>query len=102
MAALLWLGHFPPASVVIVGLITAFAGYTAVYALNDLIDCRVDKERMSFRDRSTDVPTVDEIRFGTRCSGAVVIRERILVVCDMAIVALAAHGGSTRFARVFS
>ena len=61
MAALLWLGHFPPASVVVIGLITAFAGYTAVYALNDLIDCRVDKERMSFRDRATDMPTVDEI-----------------------------------------
>lgn len=61
MAALLWLGHFPPFLVVIVGLITAFAGYTAVYALNDLIDHRVDKERMSFRDRSTDMPTVDEI-----------------------------------------
>ncbi|MGO9568875.1 MAG: UbiA family prenyltransferase [Desulfomonilaceae bacterium] len=61
MAALLWLGHFPPLLVVIVGLITAFAGYTAVYALNDLIDYRVDKERMSFRDRSTDMPTVDEI-----------------------------------------
>ena len=61
MAALLWLGHFPPFPVVIVGLITAFAGYTAVYALNDLIDHRVDKERMSFRDRSTDMPTVDEI-----------------------------------------
>jgi 4-hydroxybenzoate polyprenyltransferase len=61
MAALLWLGHFPPAGVVIVGLITAFAGYTAVYALNDLVDCRVDKERMSFRDRSTDIATVDEI-----------------------------------------
>jgi len=61
MAALLWLGHFPPASVVVIGLITAFASYTAVYALNDLIDCRVDKERMSFRDRATDMPTVDEI-----------------------------------------
>jgi 4-hydroxybenzoate polyprenyltransferase len=61
MAALLWLGHFPPAGTVIIGLITAFAGYTAVYALNDLIDYRVDKERMSLRDRSTDTPTVDEI-----------------------------------------
>jgi 4-hydroxybenzoate polyprenyltransferase len=61
MAALLWLGHFPPAGVTIIGLITAFAGYTAVYALNDLIDYRVDKERMSFRDRATDMPTVDEI-----------------------------------------
>ncbi len=61
MAALLWLGDFPPLPVTIVGLITAFAGYTAVYALNDLIDCRIDKERMSLRDRVTDTPTVDEI-----------------------------------------
>jgi 4-hydroxybenzoate polyprenyltransferase len=44
-AALLWLGRFPPADVVILGLITVFAGYTAVYALNDVIDYRVDKEK---------------------------------------------------------
>ncbi|MGA9752282.1 MAG: UbiA family prenyltransferase, partial [Acidobacteriota bacterium] len=61
MAALLCLGHFPPITVVIVGLITAFAGYTAVYALNDLVDHRVDKERLSLRERATDLPTLDEI-----------------------------------------
>jgi 4-hydroxybenzoate polyprenyltransferase len=44
-AALLWLGHFPPLKVVLIGTVTAFAGYTAVYALNDLVDCRVDKEK---------------------------------------------------------
>ncbi len=49
MAAMLWLGHFPSTSVVIVGLMTAFAGYTAVYALNDLVDCRVDRERLQLR-----------------------------------------------------
>ena len=46
MGALLWLGVFPPMSTVIVGLITAFAGYTAVYALNDIVDYRADKERV--------------------------------------------------------
>lgn len=46
MAALLWLGVFPPPTIVFLGLVTAFAGYTAVYALNDLIDYRVDKERV--------------------------------------------------------
>jgi 4-hydroxybenzoate polyprenyltransferase len=44
-AALLWLGEFPPANVVLIGLLTTFAGYTAVYALNDVVDYRVDKEK---------------------------------------------------------
>jgi len=52
MAALLWLGHFPPASVVLLGLFTAFAGYTTVYALNDLVDHRVDREKMDADDTS--------------------------------------------------
>ena len=41
-AVLLYLGGFPPVRVVIIGLMTAFAGYTAVYALNDIIDFRTD------------------------------------------------------------
>ena len=40
------LGTLPPLRVIILGLITAFAGYTAVYALNDLVDLRADKERL--------------------------------------------------------
>ncbi len=43
LAALLWYGAFPPLRTVLLGFITAFAGYTAVYALNDLMDYRVDK-----------------------------------------------------------
>jgi 4-hydroxybenzoate polyprenyltransferase len=46
-SALLWLGHFPPFHVVLIGLITTFAGYTAVYALNDVIDYKADKEQMA-------------------------------------------------------
>jgi 4-hydroxybenzoate polyprenyltransferase len=46
LGALLWLGRFPPLEVIILGLITTFAGYTAVYALNDVIDYRVDKEKI--------------------------------------------------------
>jgi 4-hydroxybenzoate polyprenyltransferase len=45
LAALLWLGGFPPAGIIALGLLTAFAGYTAVYALNDLVDYRVDQEK---------------------------------------------------------
>ena len=46
LAALLALGSFPPLRVVILGLITTFAGYTAVYALNDVIDYPVDKKKL--------------------------------------------------------
>lgn len=61
MAALLWLGHFPPLSVVVVGIITAFAGYTAVYALNDLVDCRVDQERLRLRQDGARLFDVDGV-----------------------------------------
>lgn len=46
LGALLWLGGFPSFEVILIGLITTFAGYTAVYALNDVIDYRVDKEKL--------------------------------------------------------
>ncbi|MEJ2637955.1 MAG: UbiA family prenyltransferase [Desulfosarcinaceae bacterium] len=46
LAALLCLGHFPPFSVVLLGLMTVFAGYSAVYALNDLVDYHTDQRKM--------------------------------------------------------
>ena len=45
-AALLWLGQLPPLKVVVLGLITTFAGYTCVYALNDVVDYQADKEKL--------------------------------------------------------
>ena len=47
VAALLCLGGFPPARVVMLGLITVFAGYTAIYALNDLVDYRTDLAKIA-------------------------------------------------------
>ncbi len=44
-AALLWLGALPPIEVVLIGLVTTFAGYTAVYAWNDVVDFQVDREK---------------------------------------------------------
>jgi 4-hydroxybenzoate polyprenyltransferase len=44
-AALLWLGAFPEPGIVLLGLLTTFAGYTAVYALNDVVGYRQDKEK---------------------------------------------------------
>jgi 4-hydroxybenzoate polyprenyltransferase len=46
VAALLCLGGFPPLGVTVLGLITVFAGYTAVYALNDVVDYRTDKAKI--------------------------------------------------------
>ena len=46
MAALLWLGEFPAPGTIIVGLVTVFAGYTAVYALNDVIGYRSDRAKL--------------------------------------------------------
>jgi len=46
LAALLCLGRFPSPVTTLVGLVTVFAGYTAVYALNDLVDYRTDSEKV--------------------------------------------------------
>ncbi|WP_243438464.1 UbiA family prenyltransferase [Fundidesulfovibrio soli] len=43
LAALLCLGGFPPLGLLCMALLTAFAGYTAVYAVNDIMDYRTDK-----------------------------------------------------------
>lgn len=46
VGALLWLGGAPPLPIALLGFITAFAGYTAVYALNDVVDYRVDRQKV--------------------------------------------------------
>jgi 4-hydroxybenzoate polyprenyltransferase len=46
LAALLCLGGLPSLEVTVLGLITVFAGYTAVYALNDVVDYRTDKTKI--------------------------------------------------------
>ncbi len=54
-SAILYLGGFPDLHVVVIGLLTAFAGYTAVYALNDIVDYRTDKAK-----GTKSVPTAEE------------------------------------------
>jgi 4-hydroxybenzoate polyprenyltransferase len=46
LASILWLGGFPPVRTMVLGIITVFAGYTAVYALNDVIDLSTDREKI--------------------------------------------------------
>jgi len=61
LAALLCLGHFPPLATTLVGLITVFAGYTAVYALNDLVDYKVDKKKAADGGYSDDEDYLDGV-----------------------------------------
>lgn len=45
--ALLWLGHFPSSRVLLLSLLTAASGYTAIYALNDLVGVGTDREKFA-------------------------------------------------------
>jgi 4-hydroxybenzoate polyprenyltransferase len=61
LAALLCLGHFPSLAVTLVGLITMFAGYTAVYALNDLVDLHIDSAKVAQGGYNDDEGYVDGV-----------------------------------------
>lgn len=61
LSALLALGSFPQAGVVLLGLLTAFAGYTAVYALNDLVDYRSDREKLNTMRQTSGAGDVDAV-----------------------------------------
>ena len=60
-AALLWLGQMPSFFIVVIGLITTFAGYTAVYALNDVVDYKVDKEKAARCGLSNECSDLDGV-----------------------------------------
>jgi 4-hydroxybenzoate polyprenyltransferase len=45
--ALLWLGKFPSWQVISLSLLTAFAAYTAIYTLNDLVGVWGDREKFA-------------------------------------------------------
>ncbi len=59
--ALLWLAAFPPIKVIVLGILTAFAGYTAVYALNDIIDYHVDRENLQKGEILTSANDLDAV-----------------------------------------
>jgi 4-hydroxybenzoate polyprenyltransferase len=45
--AVLWLGGFPPWHTILLSILTAFAAYTAIYALNDLVGIAGDREKFA-------------------------------------------------------
>jgi 4-hydroxybenzoate polyprenyltransferase len=64
LAALLCLGTLgtiPSVKFLVLGFITAFSGYTAVYALNDIVDYRVDREIIHPDAVSGSKPDLDNV-----------------------------------------
>ena len=63
IGALLVLGAFPGASTVVIGLVAAFAGFTAVFALNDVMDSKVDCEKMAKLTGKKDCFDIDSVGY---------------------------------------
>ena len=90
VAALLWYGSLPPLGIILLGLITAFAGYTAVYALNDLVDHRVDRKKWAgggFKETKNYLDAV-LIRHPVAC-GLLTFKEGLWWTAGWALLALA-------------
>lgn len=62
--ALLVLGAAPRASTAALGLLSAFSGFTAVFALNDVMDAKVDAEKMAKYRKESEAFDLDSV--GTR------------------------------------
>jgi 4-hydroxybenzoate polyprenyltransferase len=89
LAALLWLGRFPDPVLTILGLLTAFSGYTAVYALNDVVDHKADKQRLARTDRRIDPEDLDaRIVRHPIAQGYLSLRQGIVWVLAWAMAAL--------------
>lgn len=87
--ALLWLGHLPAWPVILIGLITTFAGYTAVYALNDVIDYRADKEKAAMGGFVAGENYLDGVLVRhPMAQGLLSFKEGLLWACGWAVIAL--------------
>jgi 4-hydroxybenzoate polyprenyltransferase len=59
--AILVLGAAPPLRTTLLGLLSAFAGFTAVFALNDLMDAKVDAEKMAKYRKDSEAFDLDSV-----------------------------------------
>jgi 4-hydroxybenzoate polyprenyltransferase len=90
LAALLGYGGLPPLGVTVLGLVTVFAGYTAVYALNDVVDYRADQERLKAAGPAPKAGYLDAIFMRhPLAQGRVSFGEGVLWTVAWAAVALA-------------
>lgn len=87
--AILVLGAAPRLSTAILGLVSAFAGFTAVFALNDVIDAKVDAEKMAKYRKDSEAFDLDSV--GTRhpiATGTLSLRAAIGWVAFWGILSL--------------
>lgn len=89
LAALVCLGHFPSMSITVIGVITVFAGYTAVYALNDLVDLRTDKQKVGIGGYSDGETYLDGVMIRhPLAKGALSLGAGLAWACGWAAIAL--------------
>ena len=61
VGALVALGSFPPPVPLLIGLIAASSGFTAIFGLNDVMDWRVDRERIRRHPRESSPFDIDAL-----------------------------------------
>jgi 4-hydroxybenzoate polyprenyltransferase len=64
VGALLVLGSAPSLRIAALGLVSAFSGFTSVFALNDVMDAKVDAEKMANYQKDSEAFDLDSV--GTR------------------------------------
>jgi 4-hydroxybenzoate polyprenyltransferase len=89
LCALLWLGDIPPVRIIFLGLLTVFAGYTAVYALNDVVDYRSDKEKRKLCQPSDSGNYLDDVLVRhPMADGLLSLKEGVLWVIAWSVIAI--------------
>jgi 4-hydroxybenzoate polyprenyltransferase len=63
VGAILVLGSLPAPRTALIGLLAAFSGFTAVFGLNDVMDCGVDCEKMSKYNKGKECFDIDSLGF---------------------------------------
>ena len=63
IGAVMVLGGFPRPPTAIIGLLAAFTGFTAVFGLNDVMDCGVDCEKMAKDSTSKKCFDIDSVGY---------------------------------------
>jgi len=86
-AALVWLNYFPSGAVVLLGLLSSFAAYTSVYALNDLVDYREDRRRLAIAEQGYDDYLDAAVSRHPVAQGFLSLRSALLWTAGWAVIA---------------
>ncbi len=90
LAALVWLNTFPPLGIMVLGIGTALSGYLAVYALNDIVDFRLDTIKLQQAGSSSAGFDLDALYARhPMAQGLLSLREGIMWAAAWGVAALA-------------